>query len=215
MASRSFKPASYLASAAQQAPNRSPRPSFTRSSSNSSTVSTKSEDSIVANFRGLSTADGKEKGNGRSESMGPPRSITPGMLYLHNAVVPHLVFAALPRVVRVCPPRGSGAHGLLKLDRSFIAQEQTPRPLDPSPKWNFWWALVGSGGLLMHRGREWRSATPPRNATYAAPQSPTGPFNVAPAIPTIGSHAPGTAPDRKRKTKRKRTERMRERSRMG
>ncbi|KAK0105186.1 hypothetical protein ONS95_004418 [Cadophora gregata] len=78
MASRSFKPASYLASAAQQAPNRSPRPSFTRSSSNSSTVSTKSEDSnIVAGIRGLSMVDGKENGKGRSEHMGPPRSITP------------------------------------------------------------------------------------------------------------------------------------------
>ncbi|CZT48458.1 uncharacterized protein RSE6_09152 [Rhynchosporium secalis] len=53
MASRSLKPASYLASAAQQAPNRSPRPSFTRSSSNSSTISTRSEDSIVATLRGI------------------------------------------------------------------------------------------------------------------------------------------------------------------
>ncbi|KAL5325216.1 hypothetical protein ACEPPN_006340 [Leptodophora sp. 'Broadleaf-Isolate-01'] len=87
MASRSFKPASYLASAAQQAPNRSPRPSFTRTSSNSSTVSTKSEDSVVVSLRALSTAaaaaDSKEMGKTKTKtesgSMGrpPPRSTTP------------------------------------------------------------------------------------------------------------------------------------------
>lgn len=54
MASRSFKPASYLASAAQQAPNRSPRPSFTRTSSNSSTTS---DDSVLATLRGLRVVD--------------------------------------------------------------------------------------------------------------------------------------------------------------
>ncbi|XMA18947.1 hypothetical protein WAI453_011738 [Rhynchosporium graminicola] len=83
MASRSLKPASYLASAAQQAPNRSPRPSFTRSSSNSSTISTRSEDSIVATLRGLSTADGKEKCKSMMESSkAPSRSTTPGTYVL-------------------------------------------------------------------------------------------------------------------------------------
>ena len=46
----------------------------------------------MANFRGLSTADGKEKGKGRSESMGPPRSITPGMLY---STLLFLIFSSL------------------------------------------------------------------------------------------------------------------------
>ncbi|KAL2062129.1 hypothetical protein VTL71DRAFT_6395 [Oculimacula yallundae] len=79
MASRSFKPASYLASAAQQAPNRSPRPSFTRSNSNSSTVSTRSEDSMVATLRGLSMADGKDKYKSMKDggSMGLSRPTTP------------------------------------------------------------------------------------------------------------------------------------------
>lgn len=57
MASRSFKPASYLASAS--GPNRSPgahaRPSFTRTNSSSSNVSTKSDDSLAQTFKGLST----------------------------------------------------------------------------------------------------------------------------------------------------------------
>ncbi|KUJ08163.1 uncharacterized protein LY89DRAFT_677052 [Mollisia scopiformis] len=54
MASRSFKPASYLASAAQAAPNRSPRPSFTRTSSASSTGS---EDSLLATLRSMKIVD--------------------------------------------------------------------------------------------------------------------------------------------------------------
>ncbi|CZR70188.1 uncharacterized protein PAC_20089 [Phialocephala subalpina] len=53
MASRSFKPASYLASAAQ-APNRSPRPSFTRTSSSSSTTS---EDSLIATLQSMKAVD--------------------------------------------------------------------------------------------------------------------------------------------------------------
>ncbi|KAE9365637.1 hypothetical protein N431DRAFT_447274 [Stipitochalara longipes BDJ] len=61
MAGRSFKPASYLASAAQ-APNRSPRqrPQFTRSSSTGSVASTKSDDSLVATLKGL-VLDGREE----------------------------------------------------------------------------------------------------------------------------------------------------------
>lgn len=61
MASRSFKPASYLASA----PSRSPRqrPAFTRTSSGSSTLSTASEDSFTSTLRGLCANDGKQKEN--------------------------------------------------------------------------------------------------------------------------------------------------------
>lgn len=64
MASRSFKPASYLASAAREAPNRSPRqrPTFTRSSSGCSVTSTQSDDSLVVTLKGISldSAQGKE-----------------------------------------------------------------------------------------------------------------------------------------------------------
>ncbi|TVY44641.1 hypothetical protein LSUB1_G001835 [Lachnellula subtilissima] len=55
MASRSFKPASYLASAAQQTPSRSPRPSFARTSSASSNVSSKSDDSFGTSLRPMNT----------------------------------------------------------------------------------------------------------------------------------------------------------------
>jgi len=60
MASRSFKPASYLASAAQ-------RPSFTRSSSNSSA---RSDDSIVAAVKSFSVVDEKKKENSHVSSPG-------------------------------------------------------------------------------------------------------------------------------------------------
>jgi hypothetical protein len=61
MASRSFKPASYLTSA----PSRSPRqrPAFTRTSSGSSTLSTTSEDSFTNTLRGLCANDSKQKQN--------------------------------------------------------------------------------------------------------------------------------------------------------
>jgi hypothetical protein len=78
MASRSFKPASYLAS---QPAKRSPRPPFTRSSS---ATSTKSEDSFVATLRNLSTSDnapGKNRDSTASlVSTGgaSPRCHTPG-----------------------------------------------------------------------------------------------------------------------------------------
>ncbi|TVY46936.1 hypothetical protein LCER1_G009256 [Lachnellula cervina] len=58
MASRSFKPASYLASAAQQTPSRSPRPSFARTSSASSNLSSKSEDSFITSLRSMNTGEG-------------------------------------------------------------------------------------------------------------------------------------------------------------
>ncbi|KAG0645097.1 hypothetical protein D0Z07_9077 [Hyphodiscus hymeniophilus] len=54
MAGRSFKPASYLTC---QPTKRSPRPSFARSSSASSTQSNNSEDSFVTTLRTLSTTD--------------------------------------------------------------------------------------------------------------------------------------------------------------
>ncbi|TVY38430.1 hypothetical protein LOCC1_G006926 [Lachnellula occidentalis] len=58
MASRSFKPASYLASAAQQTPSRSPRPSFARTSSASSNLSVKSDDSFIMSVRSMNTGAG-------------------------------------------------------------------------------------------------------------------------------------------------------------
>jgi hypothetical protein len=74
MAGRSLKPASYLASAAQAAPNRSPRqrPAFTRSSSGSSVTSTKSEDSMVVMLKGmvLEGREGKEDASAGQFSAG-------------------------------------------------------------------------------------------------------------------------------------------------
>jgi hypothetical protein len=67
MASRSFKPASYLASAAQ--PSKSSRPSFARTSSSSSTHSNHSEDSFIATLRSLSTKD-KDKDKDREDAVG-------------------------------------------------------------------------------------------------------------------------------------------------
>jgi hypothetical protein len=61
MASRSFKPASYLASAPSQSPRQ--RPAFTRTSSGSSTLSTASEDSFTNTLRGLCKNDSKQKEN--------------------------------------------------------------------------------------------------------------------------------------------------------
>ena len=78
MASRSFKPASYLAS---QPARRSPRPSFNRSSSASST---KSEDSFIATLRNLTAADSaSDKNRDSTGSLGStggasPRCHTPG-----------------------------------------------------------------------------------------------------------------------------------------
>ena len=66
MASRSFKPASYLASAAQPS-KKSSRPSFARTSSSSSTHSNHSEDSFIATLRSLSTKE-KEKDKDREEA---------------------------------------------------------------------------------------------------------------------------------------------------
>ncbi|TVY25733.1 hypothetical protein LHYA1_G006522 [Lachnellula hyalina] len=60
MASRSLKPASYLASAAQQTPSRSPRPSFARTSSASSNVSSKSDDSFGTSLRTMNTGSTAE-----------------------------------------------------------------------------------------------------------------------------------------------------------
>jgi hypothetical protein len=84
MASRSsFKPASYLASAAaaqSPKPSRSPRPSFTRSSSSSSQLSTTSEDSFIATLKSLTAVDQEGRTKGKENSAGSisPRCGTPG-----------------------------------------------------------------------------------------------------------------------------------------
>jgi hypothetical protein len=69
MAGRSFKPASYLASATQAAPNRSPRqrPQFTRSSSASSVASTRSEDSVVGMLKSL-VLEARESREGKEDA---------------------------------------------------------------------------------------------------------------------------------------------------
>ncbi|CAG8975017.1 hypothetical protein HYALB_00012184 [Hymenoscyphus albidus] len=62
MASRSFKPASYLASAAQPKPSRTHRPSFVRNSSASSTSSNKSDEGFMATLRSLNVRDASPAG---------------------------------------------------------------------------------------------------------------------------------------------------------
>ncbi|KAH7390091.1 hypothetical protein BKA64DRAFT_112774 [Cadophora sp. MPI-SDFR-AT-0126] len=174
MASRSFKPASYLASAAQQAPNRSPRPSFTRSSSNSSTVSTKSEDSIVANFRGLQvrTPDGKEKGKamGRSESMGPSRSTTPVNVPSSVSQTPLLDTPGRKRSQPIAielPSRGTAAYTPLSARGDlpggyFPNHEEITKPYRSHPFSN-------------HHGRSHQSESPMTNSPKFSPASDTTP----------------------------------------
>lgn len=78
MAGRSFKPASFLASAQPSMNNH--RPSFARTSSSSSTHSTKSDESFFASLLTLSTADKREGDSTHSGSSGgaSPRGHTPG-----------------------------------------------------------------------------------------------------------------------------------------
>lgn len=106
MASRSFKPISYLASAQPSKPKNNHRPSFARTSSSSSTHSTKSDDSFIATFKTLSTTekrDGELSGVGNSSSPSP-RCFTPGK-----------------SCIIWCPPAGNGvgypATYLLPLDQ--------------------------------------------------------------------------------------------------
>lgn len=136
MASRSFKPASYLASTT----NRSPRPSFTRSSSASSNVSTMGEDAVVATLRGLSMEE--------KDGAGSPRSTTPGM-FLHS------LFIIVMVVVVSMQEEGN---------QSCLHHSTPHQSSSPPAMWSF-----TCPGASWSTGMAYVAlATPPRNATYAA-----------------------------------------------
>ncbi|PMD33112.1 hypothetical protein L207DRAFT_175466 [Hyaloscypha variabilis F] len=134
MAGRSFKPASYLASATQAAPNRSPRqrPQFTRSSSASSVASTKSEDSVVGMLKSL-VLEGREGKEDAAATTGPSIPDTPGRKRSQPIAI-ELPSRSHPKVYTPLSARGDLPGGYFPHHESPTTVTHKKNPFSLNPK---------------------------------------------------------------------------------